>query len=278
MAEAQLAALQALGLGWDEGPGIGGTFGPYVQSERGAVYAAALDRLQTAGRLYRCYCSRAELAREPGEPGEEGGPIYPGTCRDLSAAACEAKEAAGRAPAWRFRVRPGVMAFHDQVFGQVAQDVAREVGDFVVKRRDGVVAYQLAVVADDIAMQIDHVLRGADLLGSTGRQLQLYEALGAPAPAFAHVPIWVGADGAKLSKRHGKIGVHSRLAAGEAPGAILSEIAAALGLRSPVDRAEELLSGFEVGAFGRMSLVAGAPPTHYVLGRRGSAPDPVDGI
>lgn len=190
-----LRDLEYLGLGWDERP--------WVQSERAAVYDASLSRLMSAGQTFACFCTRAEIARAASAPhaGEEG-PRYPGTCRWLGAteAALRAKE---RPPAVRFIARAGEVAFVDGLQGRYVQDVAAAVGDFVVRRNDGVASYQLAVVVDDAASGITHVLRGDDLLTSTPRQLLLYEALGEAPPAFTHVPLLLGEDGKRLAKREG---------------------------------------------------------------------------
>jgi glutamyl-tRNA synthetase len=182
--------LRWLGLDWD---------GEVLeQSARGEVYAEALRKLEAAGRVYPCWCSRAEIARAASAPhaGEEG-PRYPGTCAN------GAEPKPGRTPALRFRARAGETGFVDAVLGPQSQDVAAVVGDFVVRRADGVASYQLAVVVDDAAQGVTDVLRGDDLLASTPRQLQLYEALGLPAPRFAHVPLLLGADGKRLAKREG---------------------------------------------------------------------------
>lgn len=235
----QLQALRALGLDWDEGPDQGGPYAPYVQSERGALYADAIQKLREADRIYPCYCSRAEIARVSQAPHglADEGPRYPGTCRALSNAERRAREAQSRKPALRFRVEPGVVAFEDLVAGPLEQDVEQVVGDFVVQRADGVFAYQLAVVVDDLAMRITDVLRGDDLLSSTPRQLQLYAALGAPPPRFAHVGLVLGPTGGRLSKRDGPVSVSALLEQGVEPQRIRAEL--------------ERLSGgpFEVGSF-----------------------------
>lgn len=173
------------------------------QSRRSPLYREALERLRAAGAVYDCGCTRADLARaasapEPGEPGEEG-PVYPGTCR---------AGLAGRpARSVRFRAPAGEIAFQDAVFGRQSQDVARSVGDFVVKRADGPFAYQLAVVVDDAHQGVTQVVRGADLLGSTARQIALIRALGLPEPAYAHLPLIVNPSGSKLGKRDGALPV-----------------------------------------------------------------------
>lgn len=184
--------LEYLGLGWDETP--------VFQSARTEAYEAALAKLRASGRIYDCFCSRAEIARAasaPHGPLDEG-PIYPGTCR-----AEGAPKPKDRKPAQRFIPSPGEWAFEDLIHGRVTQDVVHSVGDFVVRKNDGVASYQLAVVVDDAASGITHVLRGDDLLASTPRQLQLYDALGMTAPAFAHVPLLIGEDGKRMAKREG---------------------------------------------------------------------------
>ena len=179
-----LRALEAFGLHWD---------GEVAwQSRRKALYEAALDRLRAAGLVYRCRCSRKEIA-DSGLRGIEGA-VYPGTCRSLKLGA----EAAG---AERFIVAPGAVSFDDRVQGRITQDVARAVGDFVLKRRDGLHAYQLAVVVDDAEQAITHVVRGADLLQSTARQLLLQRALGYASPRYLHFPVATDAAGEKLSKQ-----------------------------------------------------------------------------
>jgi glutamyl-Q tRNA(Asp) synthetase len=186
-AEEILHTLEALGFAWD---------GPVVwQSGRGEAYGAALERLRQQGQLYDCACSRREILASAPHPGEEG-PVYPGTCRQGLPA--------GRAPrAVRIRVPDREILFADGVFGRQAQNLAQEVGDFVLRRADGMYAYQLAVVVDDAASGVNQVVRGADLLGSTPRQIFLLESLGLPVPAYLHLPLVLNADGSKLSKRHG---------------------------------------------------------------------------
>jgi glutamyl-tRNA synthetase len=226
-----LGELRWLGLDWDEGPDVGGPNAPYRQSERLARYAAALERLRAAGVVYPCFCSRAEIAaatQAPHGPSDEG-PRYPGTCRDLGDAERAARAARGRAPAWRFRVAPGPVAFEDALHGRQQFDVQATTGDFVVARADGIPAYQLAVVVDDAAMEVTDVVRGDDLLPSTARQLLLYRALGASPPRFAHVPLVVGQDGARLAKRHGALSVGELRDAGADPRAVVGLLARSAG-------------------------------------------------
>ena len=188
-----LRALDRFGLTWD---------GEIVfQSTRLAHYDAALEILRKKGVVYACACSRADLARAASAP-DRGDPfpagVYPGTCRAGFPPGKEAR-------AVRFRVPAGIFAFEDLVFGPVSEDVSASVGDFVAKRADGPFAYQLAVVADDAAQGVTQVVRGADLLDSTARQIALQRALALPAPAYAHLPLVLGSDGKKLGKRDGSL-------------------------------------------------------------------------
>jgi glutamyl-Q tRNA(Asp) synthetase len=192
------------------------------QSEREAAYVQALDLLRESGRLRECRCSRAQLAMLPENrqraPGEEH--FHPVECiADASAAIV---------PALRFRVDPGVVEFLDRVQGIQSQDVSASIGDFVVRRRDGLWAYQLAVVVDDAAQGVTDVVRGADLLGSTARQLQLQSALGLPRPSYMHLPLAVDASGVKLSKSEDAPAI-----AGGSPAAALVSALGFLGQRPP---------------------------------------------
>ncbi len=221
-AEAQFASLRRIGLDWDA---------PAVrQSERGAAYDAALRRLAAAGRLFACRRSRRDLAALASAPHGADGPPYPAAWRTPPLA--PENLAALRDAAVRFRVAPGVVRFDDLVQGTVEENVAAEVGDVVLRRRDGVVAYQLAVVVDDAEAGVTEVVRGADLLGSTARQVQLLEALGAPVPAYAHVPLLVSPSGEKLSKRDGALSVDALLDAGVSPEALTGWLAGVLGQKS----------------------------------------------
>src|SRR2546425_2748999 len=195
--------LRWLGLDWDEGPDVGGPYAPYTQSERLTLYDHYLQCLRDADLIYPCYCSRAEVARIASAPQQgEDGPRYPGTCRYLTQAQCRQHEANKHRPSLRFRVNDErVIAFTDLLAGYREQQVQKVVGDFVVCRSDGIFAYQFAVVVDDALMHINQVVRGADLLHSTARQILLYEALGFPIPTFAHVPLVLDEQGKRLSKR-----------------------------------------------------------------------------
>lgn len=214
--------LSYLGLTFD-GP-------PLFQSQRSARYDEALQRLKGLGRLYPCFCSRAEIARAASAPHgpAEDGPRYPGTCAQIPPEDAEAK-AQLRRPAWRFRSAPGRVQFVDAVAGPFSQDVARDVGDFVVCRADGVASYQLAVVVDDHESAITHVLRGGDLLSSTPRQLQLYAALNWTPPQFAHVGLVLDMQGRRLAKRDGVASVAELRQAGVPRGELLSRLCVGFG-------------------------------------------------
>lgn len=250
LAQQILADLRWLGLDWDEGPDVGGPCGPYTQSEREERYRAALAQLEAGGWLYPCYCSRAEIMAIASAPHglSEEGPVYPGTCRHLSPAE-QAERAARKRPSLRFAMpQDQPVAFADGVAGR--QWFAPNAGgDFVVRRADGIIGYQLAVVVDEAAMGITDVLRGWDLLDSTPRQLMLYQALGLPAPRFAHVPLLYGPDGQRLSKRHGAVAVSSMREAGTAPERVVGYLAHLSGLleRPEPVRPAELVASFDLG-------------------------------
>jgi glutamyl-tRNA synthetase len=256
-----LDELRWLGLDWDEGPDVGGPEGPYRQSERLPRYASAVEALRARGLVYPCFCSRAEVAaacQAPHGPSDEG-PRYPGTCRALSPEEV-LRRAASRRPAWRFRVPDGPIDFEDGVHGARRHDVARETGDFVVARADGVPAYQLAVVVDDAAMGVSEVVRGDDLLPSTARQLLLYRALGLPEPRFAHVPLVVGEDGARLAKRHGALSLGELRERGAEPAAVVGLLAELSGLAPAGARVSprELVADFSLARIPRAPAVLGA--------------------
>lgn len=233
-AEQQLDDLRALGLDWD---------GPAEhQSTRTALYADALARLEAEGRVYPCFCTRAEIreaASAPHGPLPEG--AYPGTCRSLSAAERERRTAEGRPAALRFRASPSETA---TVADRLLGEVSGHVDDFVLRRGDGAFAYNLAVVVDDAEQGIGEVVRGADLLESTPRQVVLAQALGLRVPAYAHVPLMLGPDGSRLAKRHGAVTL-AGVRAG-AP-AVQSALAASLGLAAPGElvRPDALLARFD---------------------------------
>jgi glutamyl-tRNA synthetase len=240
----QLRDLAALGLDWD---------GPVVrQSERLALYADAVERLRADDLVYECWCTRAEIREAASAPhGDLPEGAYPGTCRDLTAAERAERAAASSRPALRVRADAARVAFEDRIAGEVSGVV----DDFVVRRNDGAYAYNLAVVVDDADQGIGEVVRGADLLDSTPRQLWLGARLGLPAPRHAHVPLMLGPDGARLAKRHGAVTLADRAALGETPDDVRAYLAWTVGLAEPGEPAtpSELVERFSP------DLLAAAP-------------------
>jgi len=219
-------ALRWLGIDWDEGPGAGGPYGPYRQSERLDLYREAAERLLAEDNAYRCYCTPEELeerraqARARGEP-----PRYDRRCRNLSDAERQAFEAEGRPAAIRFASRDRDMAIQDLIRGEV-RFPGTDIEDFVIMRSDGTPTYLLAAAVDDWKMEMTHVVRGEDLLASTPRQVLLLEALGADrVPAYAHLPLIVGPDRQPLSKRHGAVAVEAFRDEGILPEAMVNYLA-----------------------------------------------------
>jgi len=198
--------LRWLGISWDEGPDCGGVFAPYSQNDRREHYLSMWKQLRDAGLIYPCTCSRKDLAASVNAPNDlDDEPIYPGKCRTRTDAK-QYEEPAG--VNWRFRVPDGEqIAFVDQHLGSQQYTAAHDFGDFVVWRRDDVPAYQLAVVADDHAMKISEVVRGADLLKSTARQLLLYRAMKWKAPQFYHCALVRDESGMRLAKRHDALSI-----------------------------------------------------------------------
>jgi glutamyl/glutaminyl-tRNA synthetase len=220
--EAMIEDLRWLGCEWDEGPDVGGPCAPYNQSERLPHYRDVFDRLRTAGLVYPCTCSRRDIQAAAAAPHENGDePLYPGTCRpeNLSKDENERRSRLARDAAnWRCRVTDGeTLAFTDANFGEQAATAGKDFGDFIVWRREGLPSYQLACVADDAAMQITEVVRGADLMLSTFRQLILYRALGLEAPAFYHCPLVTDDQGVRLAKRHDALALRTLRAKGVDP-------------------------------------------------------------
>ena len=232
--------LAWLGLVWDEGGSQGGPHGPYYQSECADIYRAAFDRLAAQGLVYPCFCSRAQLHAASAPHTSDGNVIYPGTCRDLTPAEI-AERSKLKAPAWRLRVPDEAVSFTDGCMGEHSENLLRDCGDFYLRRADGVYAYQLAVVVDDARMAVTEVVRGADLLSSTARQLYLYRLLGLPAPHFAHCPLLLAPDGRRLSKRDGDQSLENLRSRFSAP-EIVGRLAYAYGLQSePAPRTPESL-------------------------------------
>lgn len=216
--EVQLEELRLIGIDWDGEP--------VRQSDRHGLYRKALEELESQGLLYECFCTRAEIREAASAPhGELPEGAYPGTCRDLTEAEREEKRAAGRPPALRVRAGSATVGFEDHICGTVEKTL----DDFVVRRNDGDFAYNLAVTVDDADQGIGEVVRGADLLDTTPRQLWLYDRLGLAAPArFSHVPLMLGEDRERLAKRHGAITLEEKLASGMTADEVRGQLLASL--------------------------------------------------
>jgi glutamyl-tRNA synthetase len=239
-AQGILDDLRWLGLDWDEGPDVGGLYGPYTQSARQAIYLGELARLRALGLLYPCYCTRAESHTSPADArhsiasaphtGDQP-PRYPGTCRTLTASERRAREVAGRRPSLRFRVPTAEISFTDRLLGPQSERVSVTTGDFIVRRSDGLIAYNLAVVVDDALMGVTQVARGGDLLSVTAPQLALALALGyTPPREYAHLPLATDATGARLAKRDVAAGVVALRARGVTPAQVVGALAASVDL------------------------------------------------
>lgn len=200
MVEGILTGMRWLGLNWDEGP--------FYQSQRLDLYRATAEKLLAGGHAYHCFCTKAELEQRRAEATAAGRPpMYDRRCRSIAPATAASRKAAGEACAVRFAVpEGGVTAFDDAVFGRV-EFANSEIEDFVLLRSDGIPTYHLSVVTDDLDMRLTHIIRGADHISNTPKQVLQYQALGAPLPIFAHVPLILGPDKTRLSKRHGATSV-----------------------------------------------------------------------
>ena len=222
-----------------------------MQSERRSAHDEAVAELERRGLTYPCYCSRREVREAAGAPhGLPAEGIYPGTCRTLSASERAEREASGRRPALRLRAEGATAQFEDVIHGSQGGVV----DDFVLRRADGVPAYNVAVVVDDAAQGIEEVVRGDDLLPTTPRQVLVAQLLGLPAPRYAHVPLVLAPDGSRLAKRDGAVTLGDRLALGEEPVDVLSMLAASLGL---ADLGERVSAGVLVGRFDPARLPRG---------------------
>lgn len=216
--------LQWLGLDWDEGPDIGGPHGPYRQSERDASYGRAVEKLVASGAAYPCFCSEEALEEEAEEFSEGRTALrYSGRCRALTAAERARRVSAGERHVIRFAVPAGVSAIdiQDEIFGRIAFPTS-DIDDFVLRRSDGRVTYNFAVVVDDIEMEITHVVRGVGHLSNTPKQALLFDAFGLSRPVFGHLPTVLGPDGKKLSKRLGATGVAELRSHGYPPDGVLN--------------------------------------------------------
>lgn len=252
MVEGILQGLTWLGISWDEGP--------YYQTQRGDLYRAAGARLIETGAAYLCFCSKEELEARRAKAGEEGRPPrYEGTCRNIDPQDAQRRKAAGEAAAVRFAVpQTGSTSFDDAVFGKV-EFANSEIEDFVLLRSDGSPTYHLSVVADDIDLRITHIIRGADHISNTPKQVLLYKAINASLPTFAHVPLILGPDKTRLSKRHGATSVMAYREEGIVPEAFRNFLAL-LGWTPPEGTPEvlgdrELISLFGLEAVSKSNAV-----------------------
>ena len=244
-AEQAEADLEFLGLFWDEGGSLGGPHAPYDQGSRSSYYQELLQRLEAQGLVYPCFCSWAELHAANAPHASDGEVVYSGKCRGLTAAEV-AEKSQKRPPALRLRVPGETVAFVDGHYGLMEQDLAAECGDFILRRSDGVFAYQLAVVADDAAMGVTQVVRGRDLLSSAPRQIYLYRLLGFPQPEFAHAPLLLAPDGRRLSKRDRDVSLEALEEKGLSGPEIVGRLAFLAGLldRPEAARPQDLLPVF----------------------------------
>ncbi len=258
-----LRGMQWLGLDWDEGPRVGGDLGPYLQSERLDIYREHLETLAASGHAYKCFCSADDLAAREKAAGEAGGHWegYDGQCRDLSAADIASFEAAGKPHAWRLRTPDeGATFWYDLIVGK--REFQNEVlVDRVICKPDGFPTYQFAVVVDDHLMGISHVLRGDDHVSNTPFQILIYNALGWKLPKFGHMPMILGPDKKRLSKRHGATSVAEFDKLGILPAAMLNYLA---------------LLGWSPGASGDEVLSAAAIIKKFSLKKVNSSPAAFD--
>ena len=251
-----LEDLRWLGLDWDEGPDVGGPHGPYRQSERDEIYARAVERLLDAGAAYPCFCSQEELADEAEEFGEGRTALrYSGKCRRLEPGAAAARAAGGEPHVVRFAVpeRADQVNVRDEIFGDISFPAA-DIDDFVLRRTDGRVTYNFAVVVDDIDMEITHVVRGVGHLSNTPKQILLFDAFAVERPVIAHLPTVLGPDGKKLSKRMGAAAVSQLREEGYPPDAVLNYLSL-LGWSHPQEKEvlsrEELISSVTLDRVGK---------------------------
>ena len=237
--------LRWLGLDWDMGPGTNGPHEPYYQSERTELYQMAREKLEEMGLVYPCFCTRGELHAASAPHRSDGQVLYAGTCRNLTPEEIAEKSHA-RSPALRLRVPEETWGFTDGHMGDYTENLARDCGDFLLRRSDGMFAYQLAVVVDDAAMGVTEVVRGADLLDSTPRQMLLYRLLDLSAPEFIHLPLLLTHDGRRLSKRNADAGLDDLQDVYTAP-EILGKLAYIGGFNPSCEprTAEQLLADFD---------------------------------
>jgi len=277
--EALLRDLEWLGLDWDEGPRVGGPDGPYRQSEREEIYRDMSMKLLEGGSAYYCFCTPEELEAERERAlAESRPPRYSGRCRSLTPEDARRRMSAGERASVRFRVEGGpAVGWDDLVHGRLSFE-REEIGDFIIVRSEGLPAYNFAVVVDDALMRISRVLRGDDHISNTPRQILLYEALGFGTPEFGHLPMILGPDGSRLSKRHGATAVDEFRARGYLPEA-LNNYLALLGWNPGDEREtftlEELVDAFSLERVSRSAARFSFEKLDWLNGRhiRASAPE-----
>jgi len=221
--KALMEDLKWFGVEWDEGPDIGGDFGPYRQTERLSLYRNAAEKLLAEGKVYRCYCTKEETDERNRKSGKNESSGYDNHCRELSREDINKFESEGRKPVLRFRVPPVSVKVNDMIRGEVVFE-AENIPDFVIIKSDGLPIFHFAVVIDDWQMKISHVVRGEDHLSNTPKHIMLFEALGAPVPQFAHMSMTLGRDKTRLSKRHGATSVRAYREEGYLPEAFFNYI------------------------------------------------------
>ncbi|NJB67930.1 glutamyl-tRNA synthetase [Desulfobaculum xiamenense] len=257
-AEDIMRDLEWLGIDWDEGPDRGGPYGPYTQSERLDRYAEVMDRLESMGLTYPCFCTRKELRSLASAPhAGDFGPAYPGTCLHLSPAQRAALVAEGRHATIRLHGTHDNVSFTDRLRGTVTMSWAECGGDFPLRRSDGVVSYQLAVAVDDMDQRITSVVRGDDILHCTPRQILLHELLGATPPLYAHVPLVLDAQGERLAKRHRHYEIRMLRERGVSAQAIIGYLAARAGLlAAPAPaRPQDFAAGFDIARIAPVPVI-----------------------
>ena len=264
-----LDSLRWLGLDWDEGPEVGGPFGPYRQTERLDLYRETADRFVARGAAYFCYCTPAELEdRRRAALARGQTPGYDGRCRNLTEQEREAFDREGRPKAIRFAM-PGIdITVHDLIRGDT-RFPANDLRDFVIMRSDGTPTYLLAAAVDDVEMKMTHVIRGEDLLPSTPRQLEIMRALGADPPAYVHLPLIVGHDHQPLSKRHGAVAVEWFKEQGFLPEALVNYLALlgwSFDETSTFFTKEQLVERFDLGRVSRNSAAFDAQKLEWMNG------------
>lgn len=255
-ADALAHELEWLGLTWDDGAYASANSEHYFQSRRSNIYAEYFAKLKKQGLVYPCFCSRGELHAAEAPHASDGRIIYAGTCRKLTQAEREAKERLRR-PAWRVCVTDEPLSFTDEHYGMQTANLSADCGDFILRRSDGVYAYQLAVVIDDALMGITQIVRGADLLSSTPMQLYLYRLLGLTPPTFCHIPLLVDADGRRLAKRDGDLEIgllRKRFGSPEPIIGLLAYLAGQLEKPEPI-KAAELLPLFDAEKIPRENII-----------------------